>query len=373
MKPHPFRKALFLSASLFYFAILTGCSLLQTTTAAPTLNVTQAFQTVESRLTQSSSFFSTTTFTPIPTTALVTPTATQTELPEPTLTPTSTVASTPEQVCDKAAPGSPAIDVTIPDDTEMHPGEEFTKVWRLVNDGTCTWTRDYHAVWFFGDKLGDTLSVPIGTRVATGESVEITVDMVAPDKPGSYQSNWKLSNASSQLFGIGPNGDLPFWVRIVVEKPPASTRLPSATITPVPVVTATATTAPAVTPTPTIAPAILITGTVLLTPTQRIDFDTNQVNPPKDYDLAYQADATNHHWLVPQGKAVIGIYGSTMPSLSVCQAATMSAAPVAIESISPGTYLCYQTDQKFAGWLRYEQFNSKDGSVLIRYLTWGSR
>jgi hypothetical protein len=39
-----------------------------------------------------------------------------------------------------------------------------------------------------------------------GQTVEITVDMVAPLKPGTYQGNWKLRNASNVLFGIGPNG-----------------------------------------------------------------------------------------------------------------------------------------------------------------------
>ncbi|MGE5223233.1 MAG: NBR1-Ig-like domain-containing protein [Omnitrophica WOR_2 bacterium] len=371
MKLHLIPRALFLFACLLYFSILTGCNLLQTPALTPTLNVTQAFQTVESKLTQSSSLSPTATNTPLPATAVVSPTATQTELPEPTLSPTATLSATLEPACDKAAPGSPAIDVTIPDDTKMHPGEQFTKIWRLVNTGTCTWTRDYHAVWFFGDKLGDTLSVPIGSRVATGDSVEITVDMRAPDKPGSYQSNWMLSNASSKLFGIGPNGDLPFWVRIVVEKSPASTRLPNATVTPGPTITPTLTATPSLTP--TAAPAVLITGTVVLTPTQHLDFDTSLVNPPAGSDMAYQVDATNHHWLVPLGKAVIGVYGNSLPSLHVCQAATMSAAPVAIESISPGTYLCYRTDQKLAGWLRYDKFNSKDGSVLIQYLTWESR
>jgi len=31
-------------------------------------------------------------------------------------------------------------DVTFPDNTEVPPNTEFTKVWRVKNEGTCTWT-----------------------------------------------------------------------------------------------------------------------------------------------------------------------------------------------------------------------------------------
>ena len=55
--------------------------------------------------------------------------------------------------CDQAGPGNP-IDVTIPDYTEVAPGTSFTKTWRLVNTGPCTWSNDYSAVWFSGETFG---------------------------------------------------------------------------------------------------------------------------------------------------------------------------------------------------------------------------
>jgi hypothetical protein len=143
--------------------------------------------------------------------AILTPSlvATTTRLEE-TLAPTATrpfptatsLANTPSasqvsgEDCNLAAPGSP-IDVTIEDDSVLQPGESFTKVWRLVNAGSCTWTRDYRAEWFYGEKMGDTLSVPLNTTVAPGESVEIYVDMMAPKAPGTYQSRVAIPSASA--------------------------------------------------------------------------------------------------------------------------------------------------------------------------------
>jgi hypothetical protein len=58
--------------------------------------------------------------------------------------------------------------------------------------------------------------VYLGREIRPGEQVDIAVDMRAPDESGSYQGNWKLLNPFGQLFGIGPKGDAPFWVRISV-------------------------------------------------------------------------------------------------------------------------------------------------------------
>src|SRR5512137_2745975 len=106
----------------------------------PTINGTQARQTVETRLTQFAG-------TPWPSSGMAgSPTVTATSAaptPNPTssMPPTLTVAPpadaptattypqiTADASCDKAAAGYPAIDVTIDDDTEIAPGTSFTKI-----------------------------------------------------------------------------------------------------------------------------------------------------------------------------------------------------------------------------------------------------
>jgi hypothetical protein len=48
--------------------------------------------------------------------------------------------------------------------------------------------------------MGTVTSVPLTQSVAPGAQIEISVDMVAPTNPGSYQSFWKMKNASGQFF-----------------------------------------------------------------------------------------------------------------------------------------------------------------------------
>ena len=72
------------------------------------------------------------------------PTSTPTLTPIPTATPTSTPVPvyaypTPETACYASAF---IADVTIPDYSEVAPGEVFRKTWLLENTGTCAWDPD---------------------------------------------------------------------------------------------------------------------------------------------------------------------------------------------------------------------------------------
>lgn len=108
-------------------------------------------------------------------------------------------------------------DVTVPDDSNIAPGTTFVKTWRLENVGSCTWTSDYRMVFEDGDAMGAQVSLPITTgTVAPGERVDVSTTLVAPNTPGTYRANFKLSNAASQRFGSGADGSRPFWVQINV-------------------------------------------------------------------------------------------------------------------------------------------------------------
>ena len=149
------------------------------------LNVTQAYQTVEARLTEG---------------VAQTPLATQPNTPTriltatPTsVTPTAAVTNTPNQPtgqsspvsnCDLAAAGNP-IDVTIPDDTQQQPGEAFTKVWQLQNAGTCTWDQNYALALFSGEGMGAITNIQLEEQVPPNDTVDISVDLIAPDPPGT--------------------------------------------------------------------------------------------------------------------------------------------------------------------------------------------
>ncbi|GAB4503182.1 MAG: hypothetical protein Fur0043_01740 [Anaerolineales bacterium] len=101
------------------------------------------------------------------------------------------------------------IDITVPDDTEMTPGQDFVKTWKIKNTGTCTWGTGYSVLYAYGEKMSG-VAEPLTSAVAPGEEVEVSVRFKAPDKPGQYPSTWRMANANNSPFGEF------FYVRIVV-------------------------------------------------------------------------------------------------------------------------------------------------------------
>ena len=271
------------------------------------------------------------------------------------VTPTPTVS----HCKNAAAPGSP-IDVTVPDDTAMRPGQVFTKVWQIVNVGTCTWTPDYRIVWFSGARLGAAAAYPLGRKVKPGEAVNLAVDMVAPLSPGVYQSYWKLSTPDGTLFGIGQGAGTPFWVRIVVVSRRTPLPTPTPTITPPPTATPTATSSP----TPT--PPVQASGRVDLTLGDGLEVDGEKASAT---DILF-LQVGNAHVLRPQDAARWGIFGSLQPSLNACRHSARSAADIPVDSLAVGTYLCYRSSDGHIGYARLEAVNTALWKITLSYLTW---
>ncbi len=107
-------------------------------------------------------------------------------------------------------------DVTIEDRSVLAENESFTKVWRLENIGACTWTTDYEVFFTGGNRMGAPAVMDLPAPVAPGETIDISIDMIAPDAPGTYTGYWLLRDESGDIFGVGADTDSPFWVRIQV-------------------------------------------------------------------------------------------------------------------------------------------------------------
>jgi len=130
----------------------------------------------------------------------------------PTLTPAGAVPKTPLP-CDQI---KFIKDVTIPDEMDLAPGEHFTKIWRLQNDGSCPWTIGYLVYFESGDILGGPPSQELTSQtIQPGETVDISIDLVAPQETGSYQGFWMLRNVKGEGFGVGSFSKA-FWVEINV-------------------------------------------------------------------------------------------------------------------------------------------------------------
>ncbi|MFQ5924339.1 MAG: NBR1-Ig-like domain-containing protein, partial [Anaerolineales bacterium] len=108
-------------------------------------------------------------------------------------------------------------DVTIPDGSRIEPGDAFTKIWRLRNNGDCTWMTDYDLVFYSGDRMSGYYVLPLRGKIEPGEIVDLSVELVAPKNAGTYWGYWMLRNAQSDLFGIGEDGSNPFWVKVLID------------------------------------------------------------------------------------------------------------------------------------------------------------
>lgn len=216
--------------------ILGACSA-KSADATPTLSLeeiqTQAVFTFASGLTQTAASLPTSTLTP---TSSSTPTETSTPLP-PTATSTSVL---PTDSCYSLAFLS---DITIPDNTEMSPGEKFTKTWRVRNNGSCEWEAGFKLVFTGGNALGGT-SLILTEAVNPGAATNLSIFMTAPSGSGSYQSNWRMSAAGGALFG----DEMYVIIKVAGGTVSATTSTASGTATP------TASTTPDQTPTETSSP-----------------------------------------------------------------------------------------------------------------------
>ncbi len=110
-------------------------------------------------------------------------------------------------------------DVTVPDETPMTPGEEFTKIWQVKNTGYCTWTPDYSLVVVWGDDMGTRPPVPLGQVVQPGQVADISIDMKAPYLPACYFTYWMLVDGRGNKFGTGSIAKGNIWVSVSVTIP----------------------------------------------------------------------------------------------------------------------------------------------------------
>jgi len=111
----------------------------------------------------------------------------------------------------------------------VKPGEGFTKTWRVQNAGSCTWTPNYLLKYAYGNvqaaRMNGT-SIKIPGNVLPGQTVDLSVALIAPMEPLTYQGFWQMENGLGQQFGQA------IWVAITTfsdQTNPAATPLPQPT------------------------------------------------------------------------------------------------------------------------------------------------
>ena len=190
--------------------LIAACGSAATPSNEPTPDVaavrTSAAGTVVSQFTLTAAAFTPTPARPTQTTApQVTSTATATGAAFAQVT---NAAGTIVPLCDSL---EFVADVNVPDDTNMSPGQDFLKTWRVKNTGSCAWEAGYELVYAgYADEMSGQAQ-PLNQVVQPGQEVEVSVQFTAPDEIGNYLSAWQMSNPAGVTF------EEIIFVRVVVQ------------------------------------------------------------------------------------------------------------------------------------------------------------
>jgi hypothetical protein len=257
--------------------------------------------------------------------------------------------------------------VNVVEGQEFQPGESFEVVWPIRNAGTCSWSADYSLRLVVGDALGASDVVELGTAVAPGESILLTLQMTAPSQPGSYRSIWKLHDSQGRAFGTEAASDSPLKVIIRVAgsggNQPPPTQGPTASPTPEP------------TPTPVAGALAQGTGQTI-TVNQCFDLVSGQAvacsDPAADFKFTYASGQGGN--LVPLNGLEFSGSRQFKPTLEGCEGETYYGMtlqlPLPAET-SVGKYYAFHTEHNgdtVYGWIQPTAFNG--GGITFDFVTY---
>lgn len=163
----------------------------QTAVAAQTLEqgTQEALQTAQARLNVTPS--PTLTSTPAPTrtaTPTVTPTITLVPTRTSTPLPSATITNTPSPYTCRLVSQVPR------DGSTIKPNTQFTVTWTVQNVGKVIWEDiGIDLVQLGGDKIAVQTIYDLPRTVKPGETVDLQVELKAPEATGYYRTDWKLA------------------------------------------------------------------------------------------------------------------------------------------------------------------------------------
>jgi hypothetical protein len=131
-----------------------------------------------------------------------------------TAAPTISVAVTEEALGPSYRVGH-VTDLNFKDGSFVDIRLKFTKRWEVTNVGTATWPADTKLVPVDDNPFGAPDYVYIGQVVSPGQKVKLAVELRCPEVAATYTGHFMLETPDGKRFGIGPNFDEPFWVKIV--------------------------------------------------------------------------------------------------------------------------------------------------------------
>ncbi len=107
---------------------------------------------------------------------------------------------TQEGLCDLLGYAASTVDVNIPDNTVMTPGQDFIKTWRVRNAGTCPWGAGYALAFTGTGNRMDGQFIAFTEVIQPGQEVEVSIQFKAPSQAGVYVSTWTMRNPQGVTF-----------------------------------------------------------------------------------------------------------------------------------------------------------------------------
>ncbi len=132
-------------------------------------------------------------------------TPTPSTTPEPTLTLAPTFlfrmpsqTSTPSRVLD-----CQLLSQSVPNGTHFGPKERFDIAWKVTNTGAADWYPGIVEFAFLGGaRMYQSPVVHLQTRVVSGDTVALDVDMVAPKNSTKYTTFWGLRRGNDAFCRV---------------------------------------------------------------------------------------------------------------------------------------------------------------------------
>lgn len=139
--------------------------------------------------------------------ASATPNATATTRSQPTAAPPPTTANTSTTTCTDDLDF--VSDVNVPDGTEIVPGSQLSKTWRVRNSGTCTWNSNYRFVQIDtrGNFITSDANGVVPATTAPGQTTDISVIFgLSPETPfgTTERARFQMRDPSGNFFGQTP-------------------------------------------------------------------------------------------------------------------------------------------------------------------------
>jgi hypothetical protein len=103
-------------------------------------------------------------------------------------------------------------DINFPDGTVVRAGEKIEKLWKVENNGTCSWDSRYRMRLVEGDQLGAPVELAL-FPARPGTQAELRVIFIAPRESRYYRSTWQAHGPDGLAFGD------PFYIDIFVQSP----------------------------------------------------------------------------------------------------------------------------------------------------------